>query len=293
MNNKMNKDLDKYYTKEETARYCIQTIKRVLKKADYSIPDLFFIEPSAGSGSFLKVLKRSYSIGFDIAPTAPGIMKADFLNDDVRIQKDKNNIIVGNPPFGKKASLAIDFINKSFDYSDVVCFIVPIQFKKWSVQKQIQQGARLVYERDLDSNSFQLGESDYELRCCLQIWVSLEAEGFEEFKDLRIKEAPETAHDDFEMYQYNCTEQAKKFFDYEWDFAVLRQGWGDFNKRYTKNEVNNLDHKKQWIFFKAKSKKAYRRLKKMDFERIANLNTAVKGFGKADVVSSYKKRFRA
>lgn len=293
MNNKMNKELDKYYTKEDTAKNCIQSIKRVLRRAGYNIPDLFFIEPSAGSGAFLKALKRSYSIGFDIEPTAPGILKADFLKDDLRIQKDKNNIIVGNPPFGKKSKLAIDFINKSFDYADVVCFILPIQFKKYNTQRNIREGAKLVYERDLDINSFTLGDKDYELRCCLQIWVSPEAEGFEEFKDRRIKEAPETSHEDFEMYQYNCTEQAKKFFDYEWDFAVLRQGWGNFNKRYTKNEIEKLDHKKQWIFFKAKSKKAYRRLKKMDFEKIANLNTAVKGFGKADVVSSYKKRFRA
>ncbi|WP_322935214.1 hypothetical protein RRG40_01110 [Mycoplasmopsis felis] len=43
------------------------------------------------------------------------IKKANFLdlNIDYFIINKKNNLVITNPPFGKKANLAIDFLNKS------------------------------------------------------------------------------------------------------------------------------------------------------------------------------------
>ena len=39
---------------------------------------------------------------------------------------------------------AIDFVNKTFEYSNIVGFIVPIQFRKWSVQSKINKNAKLI-----------------------------------------------------------------------------------------------------------------------------------------------------
>ena len=96
-------------------------------------------------------------------------------------------------------------------------------------------------------------------------------------------------HPDFDMYQYNRTEQAKKFFDYEWDFAVPRQGYLDYaTKEFSKNDC---DMKQQWIFFKAKNMKTLERLKKLDFDKLSKKNIGIPGFGKADVVQEYLAMF--
>ncbi|WP_416322347.1 hypothetical protein [Mycoplasmopsis felis] len=58
------------------------------------------------------------------------IKKANFLDlniDDFIINK-KNNLVIINPPFGKKANLAINFLNKSLIFSDIVCMILPNTF---------------------------------------------------------------------------------------------------------------------------------------------------------------------
>lgn len=87
------------------------------------------------------------------------------------------------------------------------------------------------------------------------------------------------------MYQYNRTEQTKKFFDYEWDFAVPRQGYLDYSiKALSKSEC---DMKQQWIFFKAKNKETLDKLKKLDFVKLSRKNIGIPGFGKADVVQEF------
>lgn len=279
------KSLDKYYTKSKVSHYCLQQLKSLLKAKGYIFNDLIFIEPSAGSGVFLDNIESNRVVGFDIEPERDDIIRADFLGSENKLGWSAKNIVVGNPPFGKKGRTAIDFINHSLALSNIVCFILPIQFRKWSTQKHIKQGARLIYDEDLPDSSFTFLGRDYELRCCFQIWINGNTEGFEKEIDLRLLSPPPTKHKDFELFQYNCTEQAEKFFDYNWHFAVLRQGWGDFNKIYTKQDKDGMSRKKQWIFFKASSDIVLRNLKSIDFNKVAELNTTIKGFGKADIIS--------
>jgi hypothetical protein len=67
---------------------------------------------------------------------------------------------------------------------------------------------------------------DCKIRCCFQVWI---LDCFStKFDNLKISVKPEITHPDFEMYQFNRTEKSKKFFDYEWDFAVSRQGYLDY-----------------------------------------------------------------
>ena len=84
---------------------------------------------------------------------------------------------------------------------------------------------------------------------------------------------------------------AEKYFDYDWDFCVLRQGYGDFNEKFTKDDTVNLSRKKQWIFFKANSEDVLSNLSSMDFNKLSELNTSTKGFGKYDVIKQYKKDY--
>src|SRR5574337_763406 len=171
MNKKeISETLDKYYTKREIADQCYKEFKTLLKNSGKTLNKLTFVEPSAGAGSFLKVIKEN-KLGLDILPQDKNIIKFDFLKNDLsKILKQKkiNNEIVflGNPPFGYKSSLAIDFINRAFGYSNYVGFILPIQFRKYSVQSKINLFAKLLLDIDLVGNVFEFMGKDYDLRSC-------------------------------------------------------------------------------------------------------------------------------
>ena len=42
----------------------------------------------------------------------------------------KNILIVGNPPYGKNCSTAINFFNHAVTISDFIAFIIPKTFRK-------------------------------------------------------------------------------------------------------------------------------------------------------------------
>lgn len=188
---KANEKLDKYYTKQSVANECYAAIKELLSVAGKKESDLLFIEPAAGSGVFLNAIKEK-SLGFDIAPTKESnhpIGQNDFLNDDLLallgpLELSKQIVFIGNPPFGTKSKLAIEFVNKSLGYSNIVGFIVPVQFRKWSVQSHINKNARLILDIDLQENAFEFMGKDYKVRCCFQVWA---LDSFStQFEDLRI-----------------------------------------------------------------------------------------------------------
>lgn len=282
--------LDKYYTKPSVAEKCYTEMVNLLKQK-IDVSKLLFIEPSAGAGAFLDVIKEPKK-GFDIAPTKESlhlIVPHDFLVDDLSpylLGHEKESIVfIGNPPFGVKGGLALSFLNQSFVYGEMVGFIVPLQFRKWSIQSKVLPTARMVLDLDLPESAFDFMGKDYAVRCCFQLWVTSSL--FSDLADLRIKNKPPTTHPDFEMYQYNRTAVAEKYFDYDWDFAVPRQGYLDYSfKSFRKEDCNK---KQQWIFFKAKNKKALEKLLKIDFVSLSKKNIGTPGFGKADVVDLYLK----
>lgn len=281
------KDLDKYYTKDHIAEICVEAM---IRKFPFDLKEYLFIEPSAGSGAFIDAASaKGLSIkGFDLLPTRDDIIKNDFLSGNIedylsKDERSKKRITIGNPPFGSKSGLAIKFVNRSLEQSDFVGFIIPNQFEKWSVQSKINPNAKLIANIVLPEDSFILLDKTIKLRCVFQIWTLKESD-----EDLRIKAKPDIKHPDFLLYQYNRTEEAEKFFDYDWDFAVPRQGYNDYTfKAYSKEEC---DMKKQWIFFKALNQEALEILMSIDFESLSKNNLGTPGFGKADVVKAYKEK---
>lgn len=286
-NQNINKnELDQYYTNKDIALYCFNLFNQITKKQF----DLY-LEPSAGSGSFSDLDKNFLAFDLSPFPNKTNILKADFLSLDVSPYTKQNKIgTIGNPPFGKKGNLAIQFLNKSLLFSEYVGFILPLQFCKWSVQSKINPNAKLIFEEKLPENSFHTPEGkNYKIRCVFQIWTLKEFESFENLKDLRLKNKPQTEHPDFKLYQYNRTEEALKFFDYEWDFAVYRQGFLDYNKKFfNKNECNP---KQQYIFIKAKNEEILNKLLNIDFHSLSLKNSNTPGFGKADLIQEYIKKY--
>lgn len=108
-----------------------------------------YLEPSAGGGSFLDYL--SNYIALDIVPEDDRIIQQDYL----QYNTEKTDFItIGNPPFGSRSKLAIDFFNKAATMSDVIAFIVPVSFMKWSVQKNLNANFALYNYTYLEPESF-------------------------------------------------------------------------------------------------------------------------------------------
>src|SRR5574344_1029592 len=136
---------DKFYTKPEIAKKCIECAESILNFKKYN-----FLEPSAGSGAFSNQLECE---AYDLYPEGEKIKKADFLllNPD-----KKGYVVIGNPPFGKRSRLAIDFINHASNFSDAICFILPNTFNRYSVQSKVSSSLKLIYSEELPKNSFTL-----------------------------------------------------------------------------------------------------------------------------------------
>jgi predicted RNA methylase len=162
--------IDKYYTKPSVVIECIKIIKKYINIANNDL----IIEPSAGNGSFIeniKTLSKNY-IFFDLEPEHNEVSKQDFLEFDYKkVKENFDNIhIIGNPPFGRQASLAIKFIKKCCQFSNSISFILPKSFKKDSMQKCFSKNFHLIYEIDLLENSFLVNGVESDVPCVFQIW---------------------------------------------------------------------------------------------------------------------------
>ncbi|MGM9550945.1 MAG: SAM-dependent methyltransferase [Clostridia bacterium] len=278
-------NLDQYYTQKHIAEKCLNVLKDVVattSRFDNSI----FLEPSAGTGSFIdatnKIFKNRKIVAFDIDPKHPDVKKRDFLKVDIR---DYSNVItIGNPPFGNRSSLAIDFFNRAALCSSIIAFIVPVQFRKWSVQSKIDDRFMLIYDEILPPNSFVFNGKEFSARCCFQIWSKYSLSGY---SDMRLREKPRTSHPDFDLYQYNNTVAARKYFEYPWDFCVPRQGYYDYSKVITNRK--DCKYNIQYIFFKINNPEAAKIFELFDFASLALKNTTIPGFGKADVIQEYER----
>lgn len=162
----MQEDLDQFYTKESIARECISELEREVGQLD-SWDSV--IEPSAGSGNFLRLLPP-HTIGLDLDPRSPGIQHADYLTWAPPAGLGLC-LVVGNPPFGKNSTLAVEFFNRSAHFADTIAFILPRTFRKSSIIDRLNVSFRLVYERVLPIDSFHTPEGDdRSVTTCFQVW---------------------------------------------------------------------------------------------------------------------------
>lgn len=167
--------IDKYYTKLSVASTCVSLMKKYAKPK--KLHDLI-IEPSAGNGAFLssiKTLKCPVRM-YDIRPEHPQVLERDYITISIEElcagrSPDSRIHVVGNPPFGRQASLAIKFIKKSCMFADTISFILPKSFKKDSMQRAFSEYFHLVHQHDLDTSSFLVNNKDHDSPCVFQVWV--------------------------------------------------------------------------------------------------------------------------
>lgn len=156
--------LDQFFTKKEIVEQCIS----ILPKEDYDL----IIEPSAGSGNFSNAFENVLS--YDIDPQGDNIIKADWFEVDKKQFNDSKSLVIGNPPFGQQNKLAISFFNESAKFAKTIAFVLPLSFKKNSIQNKLDLNFSLVEELILPRKAFTLNGKDYAVPCVFQVWSRTE-----------------------------------------------------------------------------------------------------------------------
>lgn len=156
---------DRFYTTPETVTKCLSLI-------DFSQYDCI-IEPSAGTGNFsYQFPKDKVTYNFDLNPAAENIVEADWFKlDKTQFNKYSSILVCGNPPFGQQNTLAIGFFNEAAKFCDTIAFILPLSFKKDSIQNKLNLSFHLESELVLNDCEFLLkDEESIKVPCVFQVW---------------------------------------------------------------------------------------------------------------------------
>jgi len=173
--------LDQYFTKKELAEMLFAKTKQVISKYENDIENYTWLEPSVGEGCFFDLLPENQRIGVDIEPLRDDIIKSDYMNFQL---PEKKLIVIGNPPFGHRGVMALNFINHS-QRAEYVCFILPMFFEskgKGSVKYRVR-GFNLIHSERLPKNSFYIPttQKTVDVKCVFQIWSKNHKSEKEEF----------------------------------------------------------------------------------------------------------------
>lgn len=161
------KEKDQFFTPPDIARRCWETFLRVTQ---LSPEEIRVIEPSAGDGSFLACLPAG-TLGLDIEPRAEGILKQDYLTW-IPPPSELPYAVVGNPPFGLRGHLALQFLNHSYSFAEYVAFILPQLFEsdgKGSPRKRVV-GYNLIHSEPLTTEFHTPNATSVAVNCVFQIW---------------------------------------------------------------------------------------------------------------------------
>ena len=194
------RELDQYYTSPPVARECWLALDPFLPSGAKA-----YLEPSAGIGAFLDLMPKARRLGLDLEPKHPEVLKMDFFEFSGRFPIAGQVITVGNPPFGKNASVAVRFFNHAATFSQVVAFVVPKTFRKASLQKRLSTDFHLLQDIDLPQNAFEFEGIPYDVPCCFQVWHRTDSQ--------RIHKDTALTHPDFSFVGKS-----------EADFAIRRIG---------------------------------------------------------------------
>ncbi|MCK9558189.1 MAG: hypothetical protein M0R50_09145 [Candidatus Cloacimonetes bacterium] len=149
------------------------TIPEIAEKLINEVGDLsrfkLIIEPSAGDGAFSTQIDGCKA--YDIYPRHHSIIEADFLQMHYTGDVDRRNILcIGNPPFGPNGSLALAFIKKCCEFADTIAFILPLSYKKESMQERVPRNYHLIKQIDVPLENALLEGKVQKVPVVFQIW---------------------------------------------------------------------------------------------------------------------------
>lgn len=262
---------DRFYTKPDVAAACLAFLAPYAAK----IAPQFWVEPSAGAGAFLAQLPYP-RVGLDLQPAADEVMEADFLqwhpsSTPLPIAGPIAGpfAVVGNPPFGKNSSLAVQFFNHAATFADLIAMILPRTFRKPSVINRLDQRFHLRDEFLLQPHAFEFEGVPYDVPTVFQVWVRA--------MPLRALIAQQKTHSDFTFVR-NASDA---------DFALQRVGANAGRVKYDAARVSPSSH----YFIKAHcAEAASNAFAELDWNSVKHDTAGNPSLSKADVVMVYASR---
>ncbi|WP_054119187.1 hypothetical protein [Porphyrobacter sp. AAP60] len=248
--------LDQFYTDSSVA----VTLYDFLR-SEFDLHGYRFIEPSAGTGSFSRLLPPG-SLAYDLDPKASGIIEADFLK--VEIPESGKLAVVGNPPFGKNSSLAIRFFNQAALKAELIAFIVPATFQKMSVQRRLNPHLHLVAEAPVPHNAFWFCGKRKHVPTAFQIWVRRDIK--------RTTQRPPTRHPDFDFVKSPS----------DADFVIQRVG-GEAGKIHRDFGMSSQSH----LFIRPKAAGVEVVMHSLDLASTAKMTAGNPSIAKSEIVRLY------
>lgn len=263
------KEKDQFYTPTETAQKCFNIFQSFLKDKGENDKKYTYIEPSAGDGSFLKILPKKRTIAVDIEPRYDNIETADYLT--WKPPSNKKYIAFGNPPFGLRGQLALKFINHSSSFADYVCFILPQLFESdgKGVPRKRVEGYNLVHSEKIDTHFYEPNKKEIKVNCIFQIWSKIHSSD-----KYNIKKVDENV---LKVYSLSdggtpSSTRNKKMF-YKCDIYIPSTCFGKDNMTYY-TEFDKLPGRRGYgIVFHTNKEENVEKFKKIIWSDVAFLST--------------------
>lgn len=257
----MNK-YDKYYTNNNVVKLCYKLFNKFIKVSKNDL----VIEPSAGNGAFIKYLnKYNNKLYYDIKPEHKDIIKKNYLKINYKklLKKYDKIHVIGNPPFGKKSSMALKFIKHSCKFCDTFSFILPKSFDKYFMKKTVPLNFHLIKSCDLPDNSFNLP-----IKCIFQIWIKKNK------KRIIIKKIKTNKNYKFVKKNENPT------------FAIRRVGSKSGYIYY-----DNITNKNNNTHYFIKLLRKYKKIKKVNFKE-KSYTLGANSISKMDIIKKFNRLFK-
>ena len=267
------REKDQFFTSNETAKYCYDKCIEIINNHGDKEEEYIFIEPSAGDGSFLKVLPENRRIGLDIEPRDVEIKQGDYLKcrpDTTDFILNKF-IVIGNPPFGLRGQLALKFINHSSEFADYVCFILPQLFQSdgKGVPRKRVKGLNLIHSETLKTTFKEPTGKEIQVECIYQIWSK-----YHKNEEYDIKEIDKSLMRVYSLSDGGTpsTTRNKKMFN-KCDIYIPSTCFGKDKMKYYET-FNDLPRRKGYgIVFHKEKEKNIMKFKKVDWLEVAFLST--------------------
>ena len=257
-------DLEQYFTTPEIALSCVELVKKHYDLTKFDN----IIEPSVGAGAFLEHLPIR-TIAIDIDPE----MKCNYLGDFLEINFSKQrSLFIGNPPFGRRSSIAFKFIEHALPSAKVIAFILPNSFHKANFINRLPTNLHQVDSLDVSG----IWNGNY---------LNLTFFIYEKRQEEREKIVEESEHPDFTMIHKHLSRTSDEEFDRvkrEYDFAM-----GQVANAKVK-DFDSLKKKGSLFFIKTNNPYVREVFNRLDFSFLDNKNTAHKSLSRSDVIEAYK-----
>lgn len=259
---------EQYFTPDDVARQCVDRVAALYPLDTFDL----IVEPSAGDGAFTRHLPAR-AVAVDIDPQTDTIVRADFRA--WQAPAATRALVIGNPPFGARAKLAVEFIAAATRFAEVVAFILPMSFNKYTFQNRVPANFHLVDTTDMTSR-YLVGGDETVVNTVFQIW---------ERRDVpRERPVAITNHPDLVMkhaHLSRTTETEREALRRDFDFAIAQVG-----ANFAPKDVDTVTKGSHW-FVRGTVPGVHEVFERLDFSGLERMNTAHTSLSKRDIIEAY------